>query len=644
MPHVSGAVYSEESPGKFYDGRLLRRLVRGYAGHHRRLLFAALFCLPLAALLELVQPYLLKVAVDDHLTNGRLSGLLSIAGWFLLAVILLALVRFAQTYTVQLLGQRVTHRLREELFARVQRLPQTYFDRTPVGRLLTRMTSDVEVIQEMFASGVVSVVGDVFLLVGIMGAMLWLNAGLALLTFAAIPVLLIFTFWVRPRIRDAFRQVRAKLSEINTFLAEHLSGMAIVQLFRKEKETGVLFEALSGEYRKKAHQAILYDVCLYALVEATGAIVVAGMIWYGGGRILEGTLTFGVLVAFLGYIHKFFSPLMDLSSKYTIMQSAMAALERIFSLLDEETDHALAGASGREPASGVAAVPFSGDGSDGLHGGKGPAIAFEEVDFSYDGQQEVLRGVSFRAEAGETIALVGATGAGKSSCLKLLCRLYDPQGGRITIDGVDIRETPARDLRRRIGMVMQDVFLFSGDIYRNIRLGDELIDEETVRAAAEEVGVWGMIRKFPNGFESSVLERGSNLSAGERQLLSLARAVVRRPDVLLVDEATSNLDPSTEYEIQRVLGAIYGKTTTLVIAHRLSTVKRADRIVVLHKEKVREMGTHAELLARGGIYARLYALQYRQQESETGIGLEIGKSANGRNPGSRPDENERFSQ
>ena len=259
--------------------------------------------------------------------------------------------------------------------------------------------------------------------------------------------------------------------------------MAIVQLFRKEKETGVLFEALSAEYRKKAHQAILYDVCLYALVEATGAIVVAGMIWYGGGRILEGTLTFGVLVAFLGYIHKFFSPLMDLSSKYTIMQSAMAALERIFSLLDEETDHALAGASGREPASGVAAVPFSGDGRDGLHGGKGPAIAFEEVDFSYDGQQEVLRGVSFRAEAGETIALVGATGAGKSSCLKLLCRLYDPQGGRITIDGVDIRETPARDLRRRIGMVMQDVFLFSGDIYRNIRLGDELIDEDLTTGA-----------------------------------------------------------------------------------------------------------------------------------------------------------------
>ena len=624
MPHVSGAVYSEENPGKVYDGRLLSRLIKRYVIQHGRLLCAALTCLPLAALLELVQPYLLKVAVDEHLTNGRLDGLLGIAGLFLLTVALLALVRFAQTYTVMLLGQRVTHQLREELFARVQHLPQTYFDRTPVGRLLTRLTSDVEVIQEMFASRVVSVVGDVFLLVGIMGAMLWLNAPLALMTFAAIPVLLLFTFWVRPRIRDAFRQVRAKLSEINTFLAEHLSGMAIVQLFRKEKETGALFDELSGEYRRQAHQAILYDVILYALVEATGAIMVAGIIWYGGGRILEGVLTFGVLVAFLGYIHKFFSPLMDLSSKYTIMQAAMTALERIFNLLDEETDPALVGALGQASdfRAAVGPAPGSGDVSKGLSGGQAPAIVFEDVGFSYDGRQEVLSGVSFRAEPGETIALVGATGAGKSSCLKLLCRLYDPQLGRITMDGTDIREIPARDLRRRIGMVMQDIFLFSGDIYRNIRLGDESIDDETVRRAAEEVGVWEIIRKFPNGFESSVLERGSNLSAGERQLLSLARAVVRRPDVLLVDEATSNLDPSTEYEIQRVMGSTYGKTTTLVIAHRLSTVKRADRIVVLHKRRVREVGTHTELLALGGIYARLYALQYRQQEVEAGNGVE----------------------
>jgi ATP-binding cassette subfamily B protein len=396
--------------------------------------------------------------------------------------------------------------------------------------------------------------------------------------------------------------------------------MAIVQLFRKEEETGKLFEGLSGEYRRQAHQAILYDVSLYALVEATGAVMVATVLWYAGGRILQDALTFGVLVAFLGYIHKFFAPLMDLSSKYTIMQSAMAALERIFQLLDEDPDPALAAVGGSLHPKGGLHASASRD-------GKGPAIAFEEVDFAYGSGPDVLKGVSFRADPGETIALVGATGAGKSSCLKLLCRLYDVRRGRILVDGMDIGEISAREVRGRIGMVMQDVFLFAGDIYRNIRLGDETIDDETVRKTAGEVGVRDMIRKFPNGFDSNVQERGNNLSAGERQLLSLARAVVRRPEVLLVDEATSNLDPATEYEIQRMLGSLYGRTTTLVIAHRLSTVKRADRIVVLHKGRVREVGTHAELLAREGIYAKLYALQYRQQEFDTAPDPAAGEAA-----------------
>ncbi|MFQ5915083.1 MAG: ABC transporter ATP-binding protein [Nitrospinota bacterium] len=625
MSGSTNPAHAEEKLGRAYDGRLMGRLLKGYVVRHLPLLGGALLCLPMASLLELVQPYLLKVAVDEHLTKGRLEGLLPLSAFFLLAVVLLALIRFLQTYTVMLLGQHVTHRLREDLFGRVQDLPQSFFDRTPVGRLLTRMTSDVEAIREMFASGVVSVVGDVFLLAGIMGAMLWLNTRLALLTFAAIPILLLFTFWVRPRIREAFRQVRAKLSEINGFLQEHLSGVAIVQLFRKEEETSRLFEGLAGEYRRRAHQAILFDVSLYAVVEATESVMVAAIIWYAGGRILEGVLTFGVLVAFLGYIQKFFSPLMDLSSKYTIMQAAMAALERIFNLLDEPTDPALARARKTSPGfkpPGPPAVPRD---------GQGPAIAFEGVGFSYDGGQEVLKGISFRAEAGETVALVGATGAGKSTCLKLLGRLYDVREGRITLNGVDIRQIPARELRRGIGMVLQDVFLFSGDISRNIRLGDESIDDEAVRKAAEEIGVWGMVRRFPDGYKSSVLERGNNLSAGERQILSLARAVVRRPEMLLVDEATSNLDPATEYEIQRALGSLYGKTTTLVIAHRLSTVKRADRIVVLHKGRLREVGTHNELLARGGIYARLYALQYRQQEPENALASDDQKEVSVKN-------------
>ncbi len=614
MPHVSGAVYEEKNPGRAYDGRLLRRLVKRYVRPLWKLLLGTLVCLPAAAALELVQPYLMKVVVDEHLTNGRLEGLLPLCVLFFSAVIGLTLVRFAQTYWIMMLGQRVTYRMREEVFARVQDFPQSYFDRTPVGRLLTRMTSDVEVIQEMFSSGIVTVVGDVFLLAGIMGAMLWLNVKLALLTFMAIPVLLGVTFWVRPRIREAFRRVRAKLSEINSFLAEHLSGMTVVQLFRKEEASNRLFDGLADEYREQAHHAILYDVSLYAVVEATGAVVVAGLIWYGGGEILEGALTFGVLVAFLGYIQKFFSPLMDLSSKYTIMQSAMAALERIFNLLDEPVEPVLGGNTGADAipegsASAVSVLP-----KEPTPEGKGPAISFEDVSFSYDGNQPVLEGVSFRADPGETVALVGATGAGKSTCLKLLCRLYELEQGRITLDGEDLREIPSRRLRSRIGMVMQDVFLFTGDIDRNIRLGDGFIEEESVRKVADELGLWKIVRKFPDGFESSVRERGSNLSAGERQLLSLARAVVRRPEILLVDEATSNLDPSTEYEIQRVLSSVYGRTTTLVVAHRLSTVQRANRIVVLHKRQVREVGTHSELLAQGGIYARLYELQYRRQE------------------------------
>ncbi|MFQ5693397.1 MAG: ABC transporter transmembrane domain-containing protein, partial [Nitrospinota bacterium] len=413
MSRHPDALYVDENLGRAYDGRLLGRLLREYVFRHLRLLGAALLCLPLAAGLELVQPYLLKVAVDDHLMKGRLEGLLPVALYFLSAVVLLAIVRFSQMYTVMLLGQRVTRRLRGDLFGRVQDLPQAFFDRTPVGRLLTRLTSDVEVIQEMFASGVVSVVGDLFLLLGIMGAMLWLNARLALLTFTAIPILLAFTFWVRPRIREAFRQVRARLSEINAFLQEHLSGMAVVQLFRKEEETARIFEELAGDYRRRAHQAILYDVSLYALVEATGSVMVAAIIWYGGGSILEGTLTFGVLVAFLGYIQKFFAPLMDLSSKYTIMQSAMAALERIFHLLDEKPAPSLLEGGGRPVR--AAALPASA----GERNGRGPAIAFEGVEFSYDGEKDALRGVSFEAGPGETVALVGATGAGKSTCLKL---------------------------------------------------------------------------------------------------------------------------------------------------------------------------------------------------------------------------------
>ncbi len=622
MPHVSSAVYEEEHPGRAYDGRLLGRLVKRYVRPYVKLLIGALVCLPLAVTLELLQPYLMKVVVDDHLTTGKLEGLIPLCMLFFGTVAGLALVRFVQMYWVNMLGQRVTYRIREQLFARVQDLPQAYYDRTPVGRLLTRMTSDVEVVQEMFASGIVTVVGDFFLLIGIMGVMIWLNVKLAILTFLAIPVLLGITFWVRPRIRDAFRRVRAKLSEINSFFAEQLSGMAVVQLFRKEAESNQRFEGLADEYRQQAHYAILYDVSLYAVVESTGSIVIAGLIWYGGGGILEGALTFGVLVAFLSYIQKFFAPLMDLSSKYTIMQSAMAALERIFDLIDGPIDPMVETVAGNRTFAESSSSPLktflaeeekldnlSLTGID-----SGPIISFENVCFSYDGEQPVLQKVSFRVDPGETVALVGATGSGKSTCLKLLCGLYDLKQGRITMGGKDIRDIPVGLLRSRMGMVMQDVFLFSGDIDRNIRLRDEFIDEEDIRKVVDEFGMWKIIRKFSGGFKSSVRERGSNLSAGERQLLSLARAVVRKPEILLVDEGTSNLDPSTEYEIQRVLNSVYGKTTTLVIAHRLSTVRRADRIVVLHKNEVREVGTHAELLAKKGIYARLYELQYRQQE------------------------------
>ncbi len=597
MARLWQKISQDEQEGRAYDGHLIKRLLKGYVWRHRLLLTLILAIVPVAALVQLVPPYLLKVAIDDHITPGRGAGLGPLALIYLLATVAVAGVRFAQTYWLQLLGQRVTHRIRSSLFGHIQDLPQAFFDRNPVGRMLTRVTSDVEGVEEMFNSGVISILGDLFLLLGIMGAMLWLEPRIALITFSAIPVILVVTLWLRPKVRDTFRAVRARLSQLNAFFQEQICGVDVVQLFRKEEETYRDFEGLNRGYRGQCLRSIIFDGGLFALVEVAGAIMVAVILFYGGGEIIRGAVTFGVLVAFIEYIAKFFAPLMDLSAKYTIMQAAMAALERIFGLLDEPPDPALAGDTKKTQA------------SDGKSG-----ISFEGVWFSYDGKEDVLRDVSFHVGPGETVALVGATGAGKSTLFKLLSRLYEIQRGRILLDGVDIRGIPAQKLRRRIGLAMQDIFLFSGDVARNIRLGDESLSDKDLEAVGATVGVDEFIRRFPGGYGEPIRERGHNLSAGERQLLSLARAVARSPEILLIDEATSNLDPSTEFYVQRALSRFFGKTTSLVIAHRLSTVKRADRIIVLHRGEVREMGAHEELLRMGGIYARLYNLQYKGQE------------------------------
>jgi ATP-binding cassette, subfamily B, multidrug efflux pump len=591
-----GGIHEDQIIGKAYDRRLMARFIR-YLAPYRWEVLCALCLLPPMAAAKLAQPWLLKIAIDRHIMTGRMEGLPVLAGWFLLLIAAESLLTYLQVWLLQYLGQRVTQDLRMELFAHVQRLPASFFDRTPTGSMVTRLTSDVEVLAEMFAAGIITVVGDLLVLAGIVGIMLWMNLKLSLATFTVLPFLFWIAFTFRRRMREAFREVRARLSNLNSFLAESIGGMAVVQLFNREKTERQTFRELNAAYREANLPVISWDASLYAAVEALSSIAIGIIIWYGGGEIIRGALTFGALVAFIQYIEKFFSPIRDLSAKYSVMQGAMAALERIFALLDREASPRPSPTSG-EDSSAHRPPPFR-------------TIEFRDVWFAYQGEEYVLKGLNLSINRGEKIALVGETGGGKTTITRLLPRLYEVSRGSILIDGTDMREIPLHELRQRIGVVLQDPYLFTGTIEYNISLGSDRAGR-LVRQAAGMVGADRFIDRLPHGFAEQVRERGGNFSAGERQLISFARAVAFDPEILVLDEATASIDTEAEQLIQEGLKGLMAGRTSIVVAHRLSTIRDADRIVVIHRGEKAEEGTHQELLSLRGLYYRLYQLQFRE--------------------------------
>ncbi|HEU5057574.1 MAG TPA: ABC transporter ATP-binding protein [Kofleriaceae bacterium] len=587
----------EEVLGKAYDARLVARLWP-FVRPHWRLLLLAFILIPVAIGFEVVQPYLLKLAIDKHIAIRSLDGLGLIAAVYLGFVVLQSMTSYAQLYALQLLGQRSMHQLRLATYRHVITRRAAFYDRMPVGRLLTRMTNDVENINEMFASGVVTLVADAVKLVAIVGMMLYLNVQLTLITFLTLPLLVVLVAWARRIMRESFREIRVKLAALNAMLQEHLSGLKVVQLFRRERAAQADYDAVNREHRDAYLGAIRADAGMYALVEAIGVLAAASIAWYAGARIGESALTVGLVVAFVEYVNKFFIPVRDFSAKYTVMQSAMASAERIVALLDTEEhdapERAATGDGGRATGNGQRATGETGD-----------LVRFEEVVFGYRDGEKVLDGVSFAVPKGATVAVVGATGSGKSTLIRLLARLYEIDGGRVLLGGQDVRDLPAPELRRRITVVTQDVFLFAGTVADNVRLGRPEASDDQVAAALARVGADRMLRRRGVDASCPVAERGSNFSAGERQLIAFARALVRDPELLILDEATAHVDPESEALIEDGLAALMAGRTTLVIAHRLSTIRRADRIIVLSRGHLAEQGSRTELLARGGLYARL---------------------------------------
>jgi ATP-binding cassette subfamily B multidrug efflux pump len=598
-------IHEEERLGRALDTQILRRLCR-YARPYTLAIAAGVALLLVSAALELVGPWLTKIALDRAIPD-RDAGLLALlAAAYVGSLVLAFFAQYAEELVSTWVGQRVMLDLRTRLFRHLQGLSVRFFDRNPVGRLLTRLTQDVEALNELFSAGAVTIAGDLFTLVFIVAAMLAMDARLALLTFSVLPLVALVAAVFRARARDAYREIRLRLARLNAFLAERVTGMNVVQLFNRERAEGERFRELDREYLRAHLRSIRYYALFFPAIEVLSAVALALILWAGGRSVLEGTTTVGVIAAFLQYARRFYRPIQDLTEKYNVLQSAMAASERIFQLLDTRPDV-------RDPDEPVPLPrPVRG------------AIEFRDVWFAYNladadaGDREpewVLRGVSFRVEPGERVALVGHTGAGKTTVINLLLRFYDVQRGSITLDGIDVRRLRLADLRGAIGLVLQDVYLFSGTVRENLRLGRDDVTDAAIEEAARRVGLEGYVRRWPRGYDTPVGERGANLSVGERQLLAFARVWLLDPRVLVLDEATSSVDSEVEARIQAAVDELLRDRTSLVIAHRLSTVQNADRILVLHRGEIREEGTHAELLARGGLYARLYELQFAGRDA-----------------------------
>src|SRR4051812_43442563 len=665
--------HEEEVLGKAYDSRLMRRILR-YLRPYRWQVTVALVSIVLKAGADVLGPFLTMVAIDRYLAPTHqpfplldkwlsphpLTGIAQIGAIYVGLITFSFLLEYLQTYLMQWAGQMVMFDLRSEIFRHLQHMHIGFYDKNPVGRLVTRVTTDVDALNEMFTSGVVSIFEDIFVLVGILAIMLSVNWKLALITFSVLPFIFYATKLFRDRVRDSYRRIRVAIARINAHLQEHVSGMVVLQLFNREKKAFKTFSDVNAQHMDAYKDAIMAHAVYYPVVEILSAIAIALVIWFGGGDVIRqwtitgialnfnpktlisfhlvrNVTTLGVLVAFMQYAQRFFRPIQDLSEKYNILQSAMAAAERVFKLLDTPAE--ITEAAVTKIPQGPGRIEFDRvwfayrsvpkDGKDGS-ANKGPSSearsdgrgrpspdgqAWSPHDHAEPGEPDwVLRDVSFTIEPGETVAIVGHTGAGKTTIISLLLRFYDVQRGAIRIDGVDIKEMPLPELRRRFGVVLQDPFLFTGTIEGNIRLGTDLISDEQVRRAAEDVNLADFILALPNTYKEEVRERGTTLSTGQKQLISFARALAHSPKILILDEATSSVDTETEFKVRDALNKMVEGRTSIIIAHRLSTVQRADKIIVMHKAQLREMGTHQQLLAQRGIYYKLYQLQYKDQE------------------------------
>ena len=594
-------MHEEEVLGKAYDARLMKRLLR-YLRPYRWHVLLGIILSVLVSASEAVRPYFTKIAVDVDIARGDKHGLLITVLMFFALLVARGVLQYFSAYLTQWIGQHTIYDLRMQVFEHLQNLSLRFFDRTPIGRLITRVTNDIEVLNEMFSSGIVMVFTDIFTIAGILWFMFSMNWQLALVSLSVLPLLFYGTFLFRKRAREAYREVRFQIARINAFMQEHLTGMMVDQIFSQERRSFGRFSDINAAHRDANVKSIFYYAVFYPGVELIGALSIGLIIWYSGMNLEAAGITLGTVIAFLQFNEMFWRPIRDLSEKYNILQTAMASSERIFQLLDDQS-----------------VIPVRADPLPVMHV-KGK-IEFRNVWFAYNAgsggatpPEWVLKDVSFTIEPGQTAALVGHTGAGKTSIISLLTRFYDIQQGSILIDGTDIREMDPRDLRSHIAVVLQDVFLFSGDIKGNITLGSEQVSEDRMKAAARVVGASRFIERMPRQYDAEVKERGATLSVGQKQLLSFARALAINPKILVLDEATSSIDTETEQMLQAAIKKLLYGRTSIVIAHRLSTVQNADMIIVMHKGEIREMGTHQSLLGRDGIYRKLYLLQYRDQE------------------------------